>query len=93
MNLIDLTRRLDAADIERIPEQARQAAQVLVPEVLVRNEPAGQGAENWCAAFGCTRDDLPDGEGAGDEIIKICTHLGTHVDAPLHYSVQGLERS
>ncbi len=85
MNLIDLTRRLDAADAERIPKVARPAATVLVPEVIVRNDPAVEGAEQLCAIFGCTREDLPDGEGWGDERIQINTHLGTHVDAPLHY--------
>lgn len=85
MELIDLTRRLDAADVERIPRQARQAATVLVPEVVEVNEPGGNGAAQLCAIFGCTRDDLPDGEGWGDERILINTHLGTHVDAPLHY--------
>jgi kynurenine formamidase len=84
MRLVDLTRKLDAADIERIPEAARAAASVLVPEVE-HIEPAGRGAEIMCALFGCTRDDLPDGEGWGDERMQISSHLGTHVDAPLHY--------
>jgi len=84
MQLIDLTRRLDPADLERIPEAARLAASVLVPNVEPIT-PAGQGAEIMCALFGCTREDLPDGEGWGDEQIRLSSHLGTHVDAPLHY--------
>ncbi len=84
MQLIDLTRKLDAADIERMPEAARAAASVLVPEIE-HIEPAGRGADIMCALFGCTREDLPDGEGWGDEQIRISSHLGTHVDAPLHY--------
>ena len=84
MKLIDLTRRLDAADLERLPEAARPAAAVLVPEIEPV-EPAGKGADVMCALFGCTRDDLPDGEGWGEEQLRISSHLGTHVDAPLHY--------
>jgi kynurenine formamidase len=38
-----------------------------------------------CSAYGCTQDDLPDGEGWGSEDLHIASHLGTHVDAPLHY--------
>ncbi|MGH0031348.1 MAG: cyclase family protein [Myxococcota bacterium] len=82
--LIDLTRRLDAADLARMPEAARVAASVLVPEVEPI-EPAGRGADIMCALFGCERSDLPDGEGWGDEQLRLSSHLGTHVDAPLHY--------
>ena len=35
--------------------------------------------------FGCEPGQLPGGEGWGDERLQITTHLGTHVDAPLHY--------
>lgn len=84
MRLIDLTRQLDANDIERMPEAARAAAAVLVPSVE-HIEPARRGSEIMCALFGCSADDLPDGEGWGDESIQISSHLGTHVDAPLHY--------
>jgi len=84
MQLVDLTRLLDAADIERIPEAARIAAGVLVPRVEPIT-PAGRGADVMCALFGCTKEDLPDGEGWGDEELRLSSHLGTHVDAPLHY--------
>ena len=30
-------------------------------------------------------DDLPEGNGWGIEFLKVCTHSGTHVDAPYHY--------
>jgi kynurenine formamidase len=84
MKLVDLTRRLDAADLERLPEAARAGASVLVPTIdPIR--PKDRGADIMCALFGCTRDDLPDGEGWGDESLQCSTHLGTHVDAPLHY--------
>jgi kynurenine formamidase len=82
--LVDLTRRLDPEDLQRLPQPARIAASVLVPTVSpVR--PDGSGADIMCRLFGCTRDDLPDGEGWGDESLQLSSHLGTHVDAPLHY--------
>lgn len=84
MKLIDLTRSLDAADIERMPEAARLAASVLVPTVE-HTTPAQGGADIMCALFQCKKDDLPDGEGWGDESLRFSSHLGTHVDAPLHY--------
>ena len=84
MKLIDLTRRLDAADIERIPEAARLAASVLVPKVE-HITPEGAGADIMCLIFQCGKEHLPDGEGWGDEKLEISSHLGTHVDAPLHY--------
>ena len=84
MKLVDLTRLLDSSDLERLPDAAKPAASVLVPTVE-HITPAGGGADIMCALFGCTRDDLPDGEGWGDEILQLSSHLGTHVDAPLHY--------
>jgi kynurenine formamidase len=84
MRLVDLTRQLDAFDIDRLPEVARIAAAVLVPGVE-HITPQEQGAEVMCWLFGCTREHLPDGEGWGDETLKMSSHLGTHVDAPLHY--------
>ncbi|MCP5059312.1 MAG: cyclase family protein [bacterium] len=84
MQLVDLTRLLDATDLERMPEAARVAASVLVPSIdPIR--PAEGGADIMCALFGCTKEDLPDGEGWGDETLHFSSHLGTHVDAPLHY--------
>jgi kynurenine formamidase len=84
MRLVDLTRPLDAEDLERLPEAARLGAAVLVPSIE-HVAPAGAGADVMCAIFGCTRDDLPDGEGWGDDTLRMSSHLGTHVDAPLHY--------
>lgn len=84
MKLIDLTRRLDPDDLELLPEWLRPFSSNFVPTVH-HVHPAGEGADVMCAIFGCTRNDLPDGEGWGDEMLSITTHLGTHVDAPLHY--------
>jgi kynurenine formamidase len=84
VQLVDLTRTLDARDRERLPEQVRLAASILLPEIE-HIEPAGSGVDVMCLVFGCQAEDLPDGEGWGDERIVMSSHLGTHVDAPLHY--------
>lgn len=84
MRLIDLTRLLDPADLERMPERMRGWSVNLVPQVEPIT-PWGEGAQVMCQIFGCEKHQLPGGEGWGDERLRITTHLGTHVDAPLHY--------
>ena len=84
MKLIDLTRLLDPNDINLLPESMRASAQVMVPQIDYVAPKAG-GIDAMCRAFGCEAHDLPDGEGWGAENLRIHTHLGTHVDAPLHY--------
>lgn len=43
-------------------------------------------AEQMAGFFkGCTVEDLPEGNGWGIEFLQVCTHSGTHVDAPYHY--------
>ncbi len=34
---------------------------------------------------GLRKEDLPDGEGWAVEFVKLCTHNGTHLDAPYHF--------
>lgn len=84
MRLIDLTRTLDSRDYERLPEAVRLSASVLVPQVEYC-APGEGGAAVMCQIFGCERGDLPAQEGWGEERISINSHIGTHVDAPLHY--------
>ncbi|MCB2079998.1 MAG: cyclase family protein [Novosphingobium sp.] len=84
MKLLDLTRPLDAADMDRLPAFMKGLHGVIVPEIEFRS-PDGVGAEHLCYSMGCTRDDLPDGEGWGEEQLTFNSHIGTHVDAPLHY--------
>lgn len=84
MKLIDLTRLLDPNDINLLPEAMRGSAQVMVPQIDYI-EPKAGGIDAMCRAFGCEAHDLPNGEGWGSENLRIHTHLGTHVDAPLHY--------
>ena len=47
----------------------------------------GAGLEFFKRTFGVTESDLvySDGKGAGDEMLTLLTHSGTHVDAPFHY--------
>lgn len=84
MRLVDLTRPLDPADIEKFPPERRAGATTMVPEIEYQR-PAFEGVHAVCQAFGCQPHDLPNGEGWGAERLHINTHLGTHVDAPLHY--------
>lgn len=83
MRLVDLTRLLDPEDAKRIHPSVR-SQRVLVPEIRYIH-PAVEGVDVVCQAYGCTPRDLPDGEGWGSEDLHIASHLGTHVDAPLHY--------
>jgi kynurenine formamidase len=84
MRLVDLTRTLDSRDFDRLPKQAKASSSVLVPEVEYYS-PKERGADVMCQVFACERHDLPGGEGWGEERVRINSHIGTHVDAPLHY--------
>lgn len=85
MRLIDLTRTIDPDDRARMPEPARPFAAVLSPEMEYLAPDAG-GLEEMCGHLGCTPADLPDGTGWGSEWVSgMSSHMGTHVDAPLHY--------
>lgn len=35
--------------------------------------------------FGCNEADLPEGLGWANDVVKMISHAGTHVDAPWHY--------
>jgi kynurenine formamidase len=87
VRLIDLTRTLDSSQYERLPEPVKPSSSVLVPKIDFFG-PKERGADIMCRIFGCERDDLPDGEGWGEERVSINSHIGTHVDAPLHYGSQ-----
>lgn len=82
--LIDLTLTLDPANRAKLPPPLAGAAKVVSPAIEYAH-PAKQGAEEFCKYLGCTHDDLPDGEGWGEELLTdMSSHCGTHVDAPLH---------
>ncbi|MFR1708774.1 MAG: cyclase family protein [Clostridium sp.] len=53
-------------------------------------------AEQMAGFFdGATVEDLPEGNGWAIELMQICTHSGTHMDAPWHYypTMNGGERA
>ena len=82
--LIDLTQDLDPANRARLPAPLAGAAVVVAPRIDYAH-PSDKGADEFCRYLGCTREDLPDGEGWGSEILTdMSSHCGTHVDAPLH---------
>jgi kynurenine formamidase len=84
MKLIDLTRTLDPADRDLVPPGAATRAKLHAPKIRYLS-PAGEGRDAFCDALDCSPQDLPDGEGWGEEVIDdMSSHCGTHVDAPLH---------
>ena len=82
--LIDLTLTLDPANRAKLPPPLAGAAKVVSPAIEYAH-PAKKGADEFCKYLGCTHDDLPDGEGWGEELLTdMSSHCGTHLDAPLH---------
>ena len=81
--LIDLTRPLAPVDEEKFPEPLKPLLRIIAPQVEFVDNKAG--AKVMQHLFGCDEKDLPDGEGWAEEMITMSSHLGTHVDAPLHY--------
>jgi kynurenine formamidase len=85
VKLVDLTRTIDPADREKLSQIIGPMARVFAPEITYAG-PDGTGREEFARAMQCRLEDLPDGEGWGSETLNdFGTHLGTHVDAPLHY--------
>jgi kynurenine formamidase len=66
----------------------------MLPEIEYRDHSGG--AEEFAAIFpGLKPSDLPDGQGAAIERLKLTTHNGTHMDAPWHFhsTMNGGERA
>jgi kynurenine formamidase len=85
--LIDLTRVLDPTDLDRLPEGLPPImGRVLAPRIEYIAPETDAGKALFAASLQCGVDDLPEGEGWGAErLAEFSSHLGTHVDAPLHY--------
>lgn len=82
--LIDLTRLMDPANKELLPESVDSLRTVISPDIEYYS-PAGKGRERMVDIFEIPGDELPDGEGWGEDMLQnMNTHCGTHVDAPLH---------
>ena len=73
MKIIDL-----GVPMEAVPGQG-QAVEVI-------HIPHEDGTASMRQAFGCSKDDLPQGLGWAADTLTLSTHAGTHVDAPWHYS-------
>ena len=82
--LVDLTRLMDPANRELLPEGMQALGETISP-LIDSWSPADRGRDRMMGIFGCSADDLPDREGWGeDTLTRMNTHCGTHVDAPLH---------
>jgi kynurenine formamidase len=82
--LIDITRTMDPQNRAIVHESFRALEAVLAPRITYLR-PEDGGRDRMTAIFGCSPDDLPDGEGWGEDLLtEMNTHCGTHVDAPLH---------
>lgn len=82
--LIDLSRTLDPANRDLVPEAYKPLASVLAPKIHYLR-PDGEGRDRVVEIFGAPPEHLPNGEGWGEDwLTEMNTHCGTHVDAPLH---------
>lgn len=90
--LVDLTRALEPLDEKTFPDSIKPLFRIISPEIdYVDNQ---KGAEIMMQLFGCPKEHLPEGEGWGEDNLRMSSHMGTHVDAPLHYgSTCGGERA
>ena len=63
------------------------AAFEIYPVTIERRAHEREGLAFFKQAFGVTEADLvwSEGRGAGDEVLTLLSHSGTHVDAPFHY--------
>ncbi|AVH45404.1 cyclase family protein [Agrobacterium tumefaciens] len=76
MRLLDLSVKLTAGIASDPPS--------MLPEIDYISH--DQGAAEFMQMFpGLKRDDLLEGKGAANERVRITTHNGTHMDAPLHF--------
>ena len=63
--------------------ESREKVQAFGVEIEYRSHAAG--GREMIPLFGCTKEDLPGGEGWTVERLTLSTHDGTHIDAPWHY--------
>lgn len=70
-------------ELAEFPDLIKPLARILSPQIEFIDH--SKGAEIMAQIFGCPTSDLPEGEGWAEDNLSICTHAGTHVDAPWHY--------
>jgi kynurenine formamidase len=51
----------------------------------VRHQNHTESAAQVANVFQCQVEDLPNGQGWGNDFVELSAHAGTHVDAPWHY--------
>lgn len=84
LKLVDLTRTMDPVNRALLPESIKALETIIAPKIEYLSPERG-GLERMMTIFGCSANDLPDGEGWGEDWLSdMNTHCGTHVDAPLH---------
>ncbi len=66
----------------RLPTEPSPSELIPVEVVHISHS---DGVVEMKAAFGCDREDLPQGLGWAVDTAKLGSHAGTHVDAPWHY--------
>jgi len=82
--LVDLSRTMDPANRELVPEAHKALESILAPKIRYLR-PEGGGLERMTSIFGCPAEHLPNGEGWGEDFLsEMNVHCGTHVDAPIH---------
>ena len=90
MKLIDLTRLLDPKDYERLPEMVRPMSVNIVPRIEYIS-PSAKGREVMSSIFGIDGDQLPEGEGWGDESMQI-TMFADHFRTWPQHQVKGVPK-
>lgn len=86
MKIYDLSIALEAGIPSDPPMQ--------IPKIRYMNHK--DTADQMAGFFGsATKEDLPEGNGWAIEFLEVCTHSGTHLDAPYHYypTMNGGERA
>ncbi|MDY6811544.1 MAG: cyclase family protein [Actinomycetota bacterium] len=81
--LVELSRLMKPADDIEVPPSYETLRVVLGPQIDY-GPPATVGLDHMRSIFGCRADELPNGEGWGQDDVVMSSHCSTHVDAPLH---------
>lgn len=81
--LIDLTASMDPEYRRHVPAEFGRFDRIVAPDITYVR-PEVEGRDIMMTMYGCTVEDLPDGDGFGSDFVEMSTHCGTHVDAPLH---------
>jgi len=81
--IIDLTASMHPEYRKYVPAEFGRFDRIVAADITYVR-PEVEGREIMMKMYGCSVDDLPDGDGFGSDFVEMSTHCGTHVDAPLH---------